>query len=134
MARRAAAKRYAPDAFGLARRKDIGASAALSLHGFAAVDNTTMLALTDAQLAHLAIAATAVEERRRRGWLKDVAERIDRPPRRVASARARKARQRARQPSQLGAPIILPSGPLYACRRPVRRGGPRWASGLARAV
>ena len=108
MARRAAAKRYAPDAFGLARRKDIGASAALSLHGFAAVDNTTMLALTDAQLAHLAIAATAVEERRRRGWLKDVAERIDRPPRRVASARARKARQRARQPSQLGAPIILP--------------------------
>ena len=58
MARRAAVKRYAPDAFGLARCKDIGTSAALSLHGFAAVDNTTMLALTDAQLAHLATAAT----------------------------------------------------------------------------
>src|SRR5262249_22757409 len=37
---------------------------------------------------------------------------------RLAAARVRKARQRARQPSQ----------------RPVRRGGPRWASGLARAV
>src|SRR5262249_18657016 len=66
MARRAAAKRSAPDAFGLARRKDIGASAALSLHGFAAVDNTTMLALTDARLARLAIAATAVALPRRR--------------------------------------------------------------------
>jgi hypothetical protein len=124
MARRAAAKRYAPDAFGLARRKDIGASAALSLHGFAAVDNTTMLALTDAQLAHLAIAATAVEERRRRGWLKDVAERIDGPPRRVASARARKARQRARQPSQTGRTD-------HTLRHTIRvsaAGAPRWTT------
>jgi hypothetical protein len=31
-----------------------------------------MLALTDAQLARLAIAATAVRQRRRRQWLKDV--------------------------------------------------------------
>jgi hypothetical protein len=108
MARRAAAKRYAPDAFGLARRKDIGASAALSLHGFAAVDNTTMLALTDAQLAHLAIAATAVEERRRRGWLKDVAERIDRPPRALPAPEPARPDSAPAGRRSLGAPIILP--------------------------
>ena len=67
-----------------------------------------MLALDDAALARICIAATAVERHGRRRWLKDLAERIDPPPRRVAIARARKARQRARQPSQPGAPITFP--------------------------
>jgi hypothetical protein len=67
-----------------------------------------MLQLTDSQFAHLAIAASAVETRWRRRWLKDLADRIDPPPRRVAIARARKARQRVCQPSQPGAPITFP--------------------------
>ena len=53
------------------------------LRGFAAVDNTTMLALDDAALARICIAATALRRRRRQRWLKDLAERVDPPPRRV---------------------------------------------------
>jgi hypothetical protein len=63
--------------------------------------STDMLALTDSQLA---IAATAVERYWRRRWLKDLADRIDPPPRRLAIARARKARQ----PSQPSAPTHFP--------------------------
>ena len=44
-------KRYASDAVGLARRKDIGASAALSFAASRLWINTTMLALDDAALA-----------------------------------------------------------------------------------
>src|SRR5262245_13996695 len=55
-----------------------------------------MLALTDAQLADLAIAATAVDHRRRKRWLRDLADRID-PPRARSPAARRQARVRARR-------------------------------------
>jgi len=42
-----------------------------------------MLALDDAALARICIAATALRRRRRQRWLKDLVERIDPPPRRV---------------------------------------------------
>jgi hypothetical protein len=67
-----------------------------------------MLALTDTQLSMLAIAATAVPSSQRGRWLRGVADRIDPPPHRLAIARARKGRHRARQPSQPGAPITFP--------------------------
>jgi len=62
-----------------------------------------MLALTDAALARLCIAATRIDPRRRRQWLKDIAARLD-PPRiaetpnceRSPAAR-RQARVRARR-------------------------------------
>ena len=38
-----------------------------------------MLALTDAALAHLAIAATGVDPRHRREWLRDIAATLDPP-------------------------------------------------------
>jgi len=84
--------------------------------------STVMLALDDAALARVCIAATAVPASQRGQWLRDVAERIDPPPRRMLrdlpkakggdiggrkskaggidrhlAARARKARHRARQ-------------------------------------
>jgi hypothetical protein len=134
------------------------------------VDNTTMLALDDAALARICIAATALRRRRRQRWLKDLAERVDPPPRRVMreppkakppggskarprkdrvasgpdhpkpladygidkhlADRARKARHRARQPSQPVAPIP----DAHYTRVGGRCAAPRWASGLARAV
>src|SRR5262249_6117255 len=56
-----------------------------------------MLALTDAQLAQLAIAATAIAPEDRCRWLHEIAEHLDPLPQRLALARARKARARARQ-------------------------------------
>jgi hypothetical protein len=38
-----------------------------------------MLALTDSALAHLAIAATGVDPRQRREWLRDIAAKLDPP-------------------------------------------------------
>jgi len=39
-----------------------------------------MLALTDAALAHLAIAATRIDPRRRGQWLQEIAAKLDPPP------------------------------------------------------
>jgi len=41
-----------------------------------------MLALTDSALAHLAIAATGVDPRQRREWLREIAAKLD-PPRAI---------------------------------------------------
>ncbi|HMF28579.1 MAG TPA: hypothetical protein VKE42_07390 [Candidatus Cybelea sp.] len=67
-----------------------------------------MLALTDAALARLAIAATGIDPRRRRQWLREVAAKLDpaseaRAPSPDARrrARVRQARWRARQPDGL---------------------------------
>jgi hypothetical protein len=46
-----------------------------------------MLALTDAALARLAIAAIAVRELRRRRWSRDIADRLDLAAARVAARR-----------------------------------------------
>jgi hypothetical protein len=45
-----------------------------------------MLALTDSALAHLAIAATAIDPRHRQRWLRDIAAKLD-PPRIPADLR-----------------------------------------------
>jgi hypothetical protein len=93
-ARRAAVKRYASDAVGLARRKDIGASAALSFAASRLWINTTMLALDDAALAsHLYRRLCGRETLA--SALKDLAERIDRRPG-ASSATAPGRRRRAR--------------------------------------
>ena len=64
-----------------------------------------MLALTDAALAHLAIAATRVDPRRRGQWLRDLAAKLDPPnvsitnvtPRQRTPAAQRQARVRQRR-------------------------------------
>ena len=87
-------KRYASDAVGLARRKDIGASAALSFAASRLWINTTMLALDDAALAsHLYRRLCGRETLA--SALKDLAERIDRRPG-ASSATAPGRRRRAR--------------------------------------
>src|SRR5262245_53250586 len=57
-----------------------------------------MLALTDAALAHLAIAATGIDPRRRGRWLREIAAKLDPDigPERSPAAR-RQARVRARR-------------------------------------
>jgi hypothetical protein len=55
-----------------------------------------MLALTDAALAHLCIAATAVPPHKRGQWLARLAATVD-PPRKLANQRARTLRKRARR-------------------------------------
>jgi hypothetical protein len=55
-----------------------------------------MLALTDAALAHLCIAASRVPQRRRRRWLLEISRRLD-PPRAIINRRERSRRSRARK-------------------------------------
>jgi hypothetical protein len=57
-----------------------------------------MLALTDAALAHLAIAATRIDPRRRGQWLRAVAAKLDPPqPRARTPAARRQAKTRTRR-------------------------------------
>jgi len=56
----------------------------------------TMLALTDAALAHLCIAASAVPPHKRARWLARLAATVD-PPRKLVNQRARTLRKRARR-------------------------------------
>jgi hypothetical protein len=48
-----------------------------------------MLALSDAALAHLALAATRIDPRHRQRWLQELAAKLDPPPRRRASTPAK---------------------------------------------
>src|SRR5215831_13479449 len=57
---------------------------------------TIMLALDDAALARVCIAATAVAPEDRCRWLHDIAERLD-PPRHIVNQRARNRRARERR-------------------------------------
>ena len=61
-----------------------------------------MLALTDSQLAHLAIAATAVAPEQREQWLREIADKLDPPsisPRARSPAAVRQAKLRQRRKS-----------------------------------
>src|SRR5215472_4399007 len=72
-----------------------------------------MLALTDSALAHLAIAATGVDPRQRREWLRDIAAKLDPPinvngrehgertPAARRQARVRQKRRRARKRNRI---------------------------------
>jgi hypothetical protein len=82
-----------------------------------------MLALDDGALARICIDASRVPHGRRWRCLRQLAEHIVPPPRRVAIIRARKVRQR-RQPSRPGSPIIS----LMPTIRVSAAGAPRWTT------
>jgi hypothetical protein len=88
-----------------------------------------MLALTDSQLARLCIGATAVAPEDRCRWLRDIAERLDPLPRRLALAR----KARARPPAQGAGPAAAAADPWQGSTRnrtPHARlcGDARWGS------